>query len=177
VIGLDHFAKRDDSLFDALAAGTLHRNFMGYATQPAQDMVGFGMSAIGDIGGAFIHNAKTTKEYEPALMAGRLPVTRGMVRSDEDNLRRATILSLMCRMRVDLRELEAQTGRTGLAEHFAREWEELSPFAEEGFCTLAERRMEVTHTGRLFLRHMAMLFDAYLRERRKDDGPRFSQTV
>jgi oxygen-independent coproporphyrinogen-3 oxidase len=176
VIGLDHFAKRDDSLFDALAAGTLHRNFMGYATQPAQDMVGFGMSAIGDIGGAFIHNVKTTEEYEPALMAGHLPVTRGLLRSDEDNLRRATILSLMCRMHVDLDELEKQTGRPDLGNHYAREWEELRPFAEEGFCTLTERRMEVTHTGRLFLRHMAMLFDAYLRERR-NDGPRFSQTV
>jgi oxygen-independent coproporphyrinogen-3 oxidase len=176
VIGLDHFARRGDSLLDALAAGTLHRNFMGYATQPAQDMVGFGMSAIGDIGGAYLHNARTTKEYEPALMDGRLAVGRGLLRSDEDNLRRAAILSLMCRMRVDLDELEAQTGRADLAGHFAREWEELAPFAEDGMCTLSARRIEVTTTGRLFLRHMAMLFDAYLHAR-ANDGPRFSQTV
>lgn len=189
VIGLDHFARRGDSLWDALDAGTLHRSFMGYTTvqgaqgasvhgagQPSQDMVGFGMSAIGDIGGAFIHNARTTAEYEPALMGGRLAVARGLLRSSEDNLRRAAILSLMCRMRVDLDELEAETGRKALGGHFAREWKELMPFAEDGLCTLTERRMDVTPTGRLFLRHMAMLFDAYLRERRPD-GPRFSQTV
>ncbi len=176
VIGLDHFARRSDSLWTALQAGRLHRNFMGYATQPAQDMVGLGMSAIGDIGGAFLQNARSTKEYEPALLSGHLATVRGLQRSDEDNLRRAAILSLMCRMRVDLDELERETGRRGLAEHFATEWAELGPFAADGFCTLAPRRLDVTPRGRLFLRHMAMVFDHYLRQRTPDKR-RFSQTV
>jgi len=176
VIGLDHFARRGDPLWDALQAGRLHRNFMGYATQPAQDMVGLGMSAIGDLGGAFLQNARTTKEYEPALAAGHLATRRGLLRTDEDELRRATILSLMCRMRVDLDELEAQTGRAGLAEHFATEWRELEPFAADGFCTLESRRLDVTPRGRLFLRHMAMVFDAHLRAR-EPQARRFSQTV
>ncbi len=178
VIGLDHFARPTDSMFKALSAGTLHRNFMGYATQPAQDMVGLGMSAIGDIGGAFLQNARSTKEYEPALMGGHLATVRGMLRSPEDDLRRATILSLMCRMRVDLDELEAQTGVPELATHFQDEWAEMQPFADEGFCTLAPRRLDITPRGRLFLRHMAMVFDAYLRSRRAEEsGKRFSQTI
>jgi oxygen-independent coproporphyrinogen-3 oxidase len=176
VIGLDHFALPEDSLTRALHAGTLHRNFMGYAVQPAQDMAGLGMSAIGDLGGAFLQNARTTREYEPALAAGRLATVRGLRRSPEDDLRRATILSLMCRMRVDLDELERETGREGLAEHFAQEWSELRPFAEEGLCTLTARRLDVTPKGRLFLRHMAMPFDAYLRGRGRGER-RFSQTV
>lgn len=178
VIGLDHFARPTDSMARALHAGTLHRNFMGYATQPAQDMIGLGMSAIGDIGGAFLQNARTTEQYEPALMGGHLATVRGMLRSPEDDLRRATILSLMCRMRVDLDELEAQTGARDLAAHFADEWKELQPFADEGFCTLSARRLDVTPRGRLFLRHMAMTFDAYLRSRRTEEsGKRFSQTI
>ncbi|MHC5210574.1 MAG: oxygen-independent coproporphyrinogen III oxidase [Planctomycetota bacterium] len=176
VIGLDHFALPDDSLTQALRAGRMHRNFMGYATQPAQDMAGIGMSAIGDIGGAFLQNARSTKEYEPALAAGRLAVVRGLQRSPEDDLRRATILSLMCRMRVDLDELERETGRTGLAELYAQEWKELQPYADEGMCTLTPRRLDVTPKGRLFLRHMAMPFDAYLRGREREEK-RFSQTV
>jgi len=66
----------------------------------------------------------------------------------------------MCRMRVDLDELERETGQADLAAHFAQEWKELVPFAEEGLCTLGERRLDVTAKGRLFLRHMAMPFDA-----------------
>ena len=43
----------------AAEAGRLHRNFMGYTTRPAPDMVGAGVSAIGDVGGAFAQNVKT----------------------------------------------------------------------------------------------------------------------
>ncbi len=186
VIGLDHFAKADDPMAKALHEGTLHRNFMGYALAPSEDMVAFGMSAIGELAGTYVQNARTTAEYEAALSDGRLATIRGLRRSPEDELRRAVILSLMCRMRIDLDELEAQTGREGLAEHFAAEWTRLRPFADEGFCRMGERRLEVTPTGRLFLRHMAMVFDEHLHRRRAEaaareaageDGPRFSQTI
>lgn len=178
VIGLDHFALDSDPMVDALRAGKLHRNFMGYATRPAPDMVGLGMSAIGDVAGAYVQNARDTKSYEATLSAGHLPVARGLVLSQEDELRRATILSLMCRMRVDLAELEQQTGHADLATHFAAEWKQLEPLAERGFCTLTPGRMEVTPTGRLFLRHLAMVFDAYLARRRAaGEGPRFSKTI
>jgi oxygen-independent coproporphyrinogen-3 oxidase len=178
VVGLDHFALSDDSMVEALEAGKLHRNFMGYATKPAPDMVGFGMSAIGDVAGDFIQNARDSKTYESSLIDGKLPVVRGLRRSPEDELRRTMILSLMCRMRLDLDELEGELGRTDLGQHFAREWEELKPYAEQGFCTLGPRRLDVTPTGRLFLRHMAMVFDEYLRAKKQDsDGPRFSKTI
>jgi oxygen-independent coproporphyrinogen-3 oxidase len=181
VIGLDHFALDDDPMVSALHKGELHRNFMGYATRPAKDMVGLGMSAIGDMAGSFLQNARDTKTYESRLAAGQLPTDRGLLRGPEDELRRATILSLMCRMRIDWDELERETGRSDLAEHFADEWQALDALAEQGFCTKADRRLDVTPTGRLFLRHLAMVFDEYLTRRRAsggdDTGPRFSKTI
>ncbi len=179
VIGLDHFARRDDAMAKALSDGTLHRNFMGYAVMPGRDMVGFGMSAIGDMDGSFLQNVKTTGDYQAALEAGQLPTSRGLKRSSEDELRRQVILSLMCRMRIDLDEIEEESGQEPLAEHFSEEWGRMSAFAEDGLCTLSSRRIEVTETGRLFLRHMAMVFDAYLGKDGSGDrdGPRFSQTV
>ena len=180
LIGLDHFALPTDSLWHALQQDRLHRNFMGYATAPADEMVSFGMSAIGDLGGAYVQNARSTKEYEPTLLSGHLATIRGLVRSEEDNLRRAAILSIMCRMRLDLDELERRTGRTGLAGHFATEWKELQRFVDEGFARWASpRRFEVAPRGRLFLRHMAMVFDEYLRRQlaTEDGRKRFSQTV
>lgn len=176
VIGLDHFARPDDALCAALRNKTLYRNFMGYTTQAGHDLVGIGMSAIGDVAGRFVQNARQTKAYEEQLSQGHLATIRGLQRSPEDELRRSVILSLMCRMTVDLDELERETSRTDLAEHFSREWRDLERFAGEGFCELSPRRITVTPTGRLFLRHLAMVFDAYLQER-KPAPPRFSQAV
>jgi len=178
VVGLDHFALASDPMVAALHAGTLHRNFMGYATRPAPDMVGLGMSAIGDVAGAFLQNARDTKTYEARLADGHLATVRGLLRTPEDELRRSVILSLMCRMRVDLDELESELQRHDLSQHFAAEWSELQPFAEQGFCTLEGRRLDVTPMGRLFLRHMAMVFDESLRRKRDAPGaPRFSRTL
>lgn len=174
VIGLDHFAKTEDALARGLRDGSLHRNFMGYTTQRAPDMVAFGMSAIGDVGGVFLQNARTTDEYERAVGEGRFATVRGLVRSEDDDLRRAAIQALMCRMVLDLDELERETGVADLAERFAPEWERLQPLADEGFCTVAPRRVEVLPVGRLFLRHLAMAFDAYLEQPQRE---RFSQTV
>ncbi len=179
VIGIDHFALPEDSLSRALHAGTLERNFMGYAALPdgsrMGDMVAFGASAIGDVGGAFLHNARETKTYQEAIDAGRLATHRGLVRSPDDDLRRAIIQSLMCRMRLDLDELEHELA-TDLPA-FERELDGLRAFEGEGFCTVAARRVDVLPRGRLFLRHMAMLFDAYLEREGKPAPTRFSQTV
>jgi len=176
VIGIDHFALPSDSLSLALDEGSLQRNFMGYTTHAADDMVAFGMSAIGDAGGAFLQNARDTREYEQRIRGGGLAVVRGLERSEEDELRREAIQSLMCRMRLDLDELEERSGRRDLERHFAREWKALEPLAAEGLCTLEPRRITVPPAGRLFLRHFAMAFDEYLR-RKRPEGPRFSQTV
>lgn len=176
VIGLDHFALRSDPLFQALEAGTMHRNFMGYTTHPADEMLAFGMSAIGDFGGAFVQNDHDTRSYEERIRSGEFATVRGIVRSAEDDLRRAAIQAIMCRMRLDLDELGREFGRSDLATHFARELEELRPLAEQGFCALDARGVTVLPKGRLFLRHLAMVFDEYLRKS-KPEGPRFSKTI
>ena len=175
-IGLDHFALADDSLARALRTGRLQRNFMGYSDRRADEMVAFGMSAIGDAGGTFLQNARETGSYEERIRAGELATVRGIVRSPEDDLRRAAIQSLMCRMRLDLDELEESFERADLARHFAAEWRALRPLEAEGFCRLTPGTIEVTELGRLFLRPLAMVFDAYL-EREQPAAPRFSQTV
>jgi oxygen-independent coproporphyrinogen-3 oxidase len=139
-------------------------------------MLAFGMSSIGDFGGAFVQNNHDTRAYEAAIQSGRFSAMKGMVRSAEDDLRRAVIQSLMCSMRLDLDEMEARTGRKDLASHFARELEELRPLADQGFCEIRDRRVDVTPRGRIFLRHLAMVFDEYLRKK-KAEGPRFSKTI
>lgn len=176
LIGLDHFALATDALARGLDDGTLHRNFMGYTTRNAPDMLAFGMSAIGDVGGTFLQNERTTKDYQTRVFAGQLAVARGMQRSHEDNLRAEIILSLMCKMTLDLDEIGARFGEAGLAARMAAELEQLRPFEARGFCEVDGPRVRVHPLGRLFLRQMAMPFDEYL-SKTAGDGQRFSRTV
>ncbi len=99
-IGMDHFALPTDELAIASAAGRLHRNFMGYTTRPAPDMLAAGVSGIGDVGGAFAQNTKKLSEYYPAIDAGRFPIERGYRLDADDHVRRFVITNLMCNFRV-----------------------------------------------------------------------------
>jgi len=88
-IGFDHFAKPDDELARALAEDRIHRNFMGYTVMPAADQVGVGVTSIGDVAGSYAANIKKLPAYKRSIDAGRLPVERGLIRTAEDELRRA----------------------------------------------------------------------------------------
>jgi oxygen-independent coproporphyrinogen-3 oxidase len=124
-IGIDHFALPDDELARAVEAGTLHRNFMGYTVQSARDMVGLGVSSIGDLQGAFIQHTKKLTEYYAALDAGRFPVARGYVLDEDDRIRRHVITELMCNGRVAAADVERRFG-VRFATYFAAELAELS---------------------------------------------------
>ena len=164
-IGMDHFALPDDELARASAAGRLHRNFMGYTTRPAPDQIGVGVSAIGDVGGAFAQNVKQLAGYYAALDAGQFPIERGYALDEDDRLRRFVITELMCNFRVRQEELRDRFG-VALPLYFAREVEELArgPVAD-GFARITPDGIEVTADGRLFVRNIAMHFDRHLRQK------------
>ncbi|HEU4365447.1 MAG TPA: oxygen-independent coproporphyrinogen III oxidase, partial [Candidatus Krumholzibacteria bacterium] len=124
-IGMDHFALPDDELSRAIEARRLHRNFMGYTVQSARDMVAVGISGIGDVQGAYVQNVKKLPAYYQALDEKRLPVERGVRLDDADLVRRHVIMSLMCNLYLDVREVEKKFGLS-FAEAFAPELAELN---------------------------------------------------
>ncbi len=176
-IGMDHFALVDDEL--ALAAGErrLHRNFMGYTTRRATDMVGVGLSAIGDVGGAFAQNVKKLPSYYAAIDAGRLPIERGYTLSNDDRIRRQVITELMCNFFVDCLAIEEQFG-INFAEYFQSEFDTLTAPGgpvSDGFLEISPETLEIAADGRLFVRSICMHFDRYLRYHA--DRPTFSRTI
>lgn len=173
-IGMDHFARRDDELARAAREGRLHRNFMGYSTRAAEDMLSFGLTAIGEVDGAFTQNLKTMKEWRAAIERGELPVQRGHKRNEDDEARRRIILDLMCRFRLDFAE---HGGREVFTTRYAEELARLESMATDGLLSVDEDGIRVSETGRLFVRNIGMAFDAYLDRDKKDSGPRFSRTV
>jgi len=175
-IGMDHFALPSDALAVAARARTLKRNFMGYTTAPAEDSIGFGVSAIGELGGAFAQNTKKLTRYEEAVTAGVPPIERGFERSRDDVIRRDVIHSLMCTFHLDVRALERTHG-IDFGSYFASALSELAAGpVEHGFVEVRDDAIEVTQAGRLFVRNVCMAFDAYL-QRHEGSSQRFSRTV
>ena len=159
-IGMDHFAKPDDELAVARREGTLHRNFQGYATRGQLELIGLGMTSIGQIGDTFSQNARRLEDYYALVNAGRLPIEKGLRMTDEDRLRRDVIMALMCRDGLRYADIERRHGITFRA-HFARELERLEALEGDGLVERLRDGIHVTEAGRLLLRPIAMVFDAY----------------
>ncbi|KPV41386.1 coproporphyrinogen III oxidase [Thiohalorhabdus denitrificans] len=173
-IGMDHFALPDDELTRAQQQGQLHRNFQGYSTHADCDLVAMGVTAIGSVGATYSQNVRTLEPYYAALEAGELPVFRGYELTGEDRLRRAVITRLMCDFALDFDRVEADWG-VDFREHFAAELADLAEMAADGLIELMERGLTVTPRGRLLIRNIAMVFDAYLRA--KEGAQRYSKVI
>ena len=173
-IGMDHFAKPDDELALAQEHGTLYRNFQGYSTHAGCDLVALGITSIGMVDDTYSQNVKTLEEYHDRVSAGRLPVYRGVQLSEDDKLRRAVITELICHFAVDLAAISHAWG-VDAASCFAREMAQLQPMADDGLLTLDGHRLQVLPRGRLLIRNICMVFDAYLRQ--EGARQRFSKVI
>ncbi|AKJ01807.1 oxygen-independent coproporphyrinogen-3 oxidase [Archangium gephyra] len=165
-IGMDHFAVPEDELALAQQRRELGRNFQGYTVKAAQDVVALGSTGISDVGGAYAQNVRALPYYYERVREGRFATERGIQLTEDDRRRRAIITQLMCNFWVDL-------GEHGTSD-FARELERLRPLEDDGLVRREGSQLEVTPLGRLFVRNVAMVFDAYLRQAER---PRFSRTV
>jgi oxygen-independent coproporphyrinogen-3 oxidase len=173
-IGMDHFAKPGDELTRALETGVLHRNFMGYTVMPATDQIGVGITSIGDVAGAYVQNEKNLARYERTVSEGRLPVERGLRRSEEDDMRGAVIRRLICTFRLEFAWVRKRFGIEP-TEVFAREIGTLGPLVADGLVAIDEAGVRVLPRGRFFIRNICMPFDAYLP---RDTGKQlYSRTV
>jgi oxygen-independent coproporphyrinogen-3 oxidase len=165
-IGMDHFAVPEDELALAQRKRTLGRNFQGYTVKWAADVVALGSTGISDVGGAYAQNVRALPYYYEKVRAGQFATERGFRLSEDDKRRRAVISQLMCNFWVDLGE----EGRS----YFAPELERLRAFEDDGLVVRTDTQLELTPLGRLFVRNVAMVFDAYLARAAQ---PRFSRTV
>ncbi|MBP7651130.1 MAG: oxygen-independent coproporphyrinogen III oxidase [Phenylobacterium sp.] len=158
-IGLDHFALPTDSLLVAQREGRLRRNFQGYTTDSAQTLLGLGASSIGSLPQGLVQNIAQELPWRAAVVAGDLPIARGVIVTDEDRFRGEIIERLMCDLAVDLGAVCDRHGRTlaGLADELS----DLRAFADDGLVAIQEGRLTVTDLGRLVVRSVCAVFDTY----------------
>jgi len=163
-IGLDHFALPADELNQAQLDGSLQRNFQGYTTRADHDLIGLGVSSIGQVQNTYSQNNRSLKSYYQCIDEGRLAVQRGIVMSPDDQLRAEIIMKLMCSMPVHFESIEQRYG-IDFPTYFATELQQLEPFIEKGFVQVDANQIKITLKGRLFVRAISMIFDHYIAQR------------
>ncbi|PYE83735.1 oxygen-independent coproporphyrinogen III oxidase [Pseudoroseicyclus aestuarii] len=101
-VGIDHFARPEDSMARAAREGRLRRNFQGYTTDEAPVLIGLGPSSISRVPQGYAQNATATSAWLEAVGAGRLATARGHAMTDRQRAIGSVIEQLMCDGAVDL---------------------------------------------------------------------------
>lgn len=169
-IGMDHFAKPNDELAIAQQAGQLHRNFQGYTTKPESDLLGFGMTSISMLQDVYVQNYKKLQDFYRSLDAQELPIERGVRLNQDDLIRRTVIMELMCQFQLSVQDLESKYHLgfdLDFNDYFAGILPQLDALEADGLLHRWGDGIEVTPSGRLLIRNIAAVFDAYLGDRVK----------
>ncbi len=159
VIGIDHFARPDDTMAVAHREGRLRRNFQGYTVDDLDTLIGFGASSIGKLAQGYVQNSTATGDYERLVSETGLAVTKGFALSQEDRMRAWVIERLMCDFSFSRSEFARCFGAQGtpvidIAEKLLQE-------DEDGLITSSGDRFVVTSRGRPVVRSVVAAFDAY----------------
>jgi oxygen-independent coproporphyrinogen-3 oxidase len=173
-IGMDHFARPDDSLAIAQKEGTLYRNFQGYSTHADCDLVAMGVTAIGSVADTYSQNTRSMDEYTAAIDAGRLSIVRGIRLSEDDRIRRAVITQLICHFSLYFAAVDFAWGIRS-RDYFEAELKALEPMVSDGLLTLDGNAIRVLPAGRPLIRNICMVFDAWLQS--GDGQARFSRVI
>jgi oxygen-independent coproporphyrinogen III oxidase len=169
-VGMDHFALESDTLYKALKNKGLHRNFMGYTTNPTELMIGLGMSSISDSFTAFAQNVKTNKEYLQLIDENKIPVFRGHALNSEDLEIRKHITNLMCNFYTSWDSSFVEK------DYFNSIIDKLQPLVQDKLIILSDNDLQVTELGEVFIRNICMCFDLKL-HRKKPNTRIFSSTI
>jgi len=158
---MDHFAKSDDELTRARQTGTLWRNFQGYTTKAGTDLFGLGMSAIGKVKGWYFQNEKDIKTYQTIINENKPATIRGFQLSEDDQLRTRIIQNLLCHAVVKKKDIESEFN-ISFDKVFATALDKLRELEKDGLVVIRQDEIRPSEIGRIFLRNLAMPFDAYL---------------
>ena len=157
-IGIDHFAKRSDSMAQAAKAGKLRRNFQGYTDDISPILIGLGASSISRFPQGYAQNAPATAAHTKAIRAGQFSTERGHAFAGEDTLRGRLIEAVMCDFHIN---------RAEILRDFPVTPERLDALLSEAaqafphMVALDANGLTIPEPSRPLTRMVARMFDAY----------------
>ena len=157
-IGIDHFARPEDGLAQAVDAGSLRRNFQGYTDDTSEVLIGVGASAISKFPQGYTQNAPSTGKHVAAVREGQFSTAKGHRLSAEDKLRARLIEALMCDFRIDAAEITQSFDRSK-SDVLALFRQAESAFP--GMVQVTDEGLFVPADARALTRMIARVFDAY----------------
>lgn len=175
-IGMDHFAKHNDSLAQAQQQGKLHRNFQGYTTHGNCDLFAFGVSAISSIGDTYSQNAKNLTDYYAAIHSNKLPIQKGVALFTDDVIRRDVINQLLCNFELDYAAMEKKFG-IDVEQYFEDAITHMQELEKDGLVTITKKSIKVKPAGRLLIRRICMAFDYYASQIQTTTQPQYSRIL
>lgn len=151
-VGLDTFVLDTDEMALALEEGRLARNCIGYTTLKADNTIGLGTGAAGEVHGHCVQNEPNLVTWEAMLERGEFPIARGHRLDPTDRRRREAIGHLICNLELPL---ELAQGC------FDEEYRRLAAYASDGLVNIDGDRLRITASGRYLLRHLCTEHEAY----------------
>lgn len=161
-LGLDHFVLSNDELSIAYKGHQLHRNFQGYCTRRTTGQVyAFGVSGISQLRTGYVQNTKDIATYIDSIEKDVLPVSKGYILNENEQIVGRIIEELMCNekllwqdlsdsLQIPIAELQAQVNLN--AEH-------LKVFIEDGLLIQTPEKLEITEKGTFFIRNIVASLD------------------
>ncbi|MCB1740568.1 MAG: hypothetical protein KDK91_09375 [Gammaproteobacteria bacterium] len=126
------------------------------------DLVGIGVGAISALGWAYAQNHRRPEQFMDAIARGRLPVERGIIVNQDDQMRREIIAHLLSDGRIDA-GLLSRRWEVDFDRHFQPELRVLDELAARGALRRDADTLTVTRRGHLLLPQICRLFDRYAR--------------
>jgi oxygen-independent coproporphyrinogen III oxidase len=157
-IGFDHYAKPDNPLAIADREKRLRRNFQGFTDDIAETSIGLGATAISFINGLYAQNEKDIRSYCSAVKSRRLPASRGVERSQRDEVFASAISRLLCEFKTDLDAVFAQSA----PDDVARIKDALDAMENDGVISRRGTAITMNDQSHSLCRAVASAFDPYI---------------
>ena len=162
-IGFDHFAKRTDSVAEAMGNKHLRWNSLGYSSGKCHDMLGIGVGSSSRITERYYaQNVYGVSDYEKSLKRGKFPVFRGFRLSRDDIIRRDIINQLRSYYTVEYKDIEDRY-HIEFKEYFKGEKVLLNAFSKDNILEFTDNMITITDTGKGFCNLVCRIFDNYNR--------------
>lgn len=175
-IGMDHFVRPEDELYQALQEGMLYRNFQGYCTRRTTGQVyAFGVTGISQLHRTYAQNTKDIPSYIEASLRGELTTHKGYTLSPREHLVKEAIEQLMCNYSLQWHPLAQRLGLTPatLQQALHYDEEQLREMEEDGLIALTPQGIQMTESGHPYVRNVAAALDPLMQHTEK----RFSKPL
>jgi len=103
------------------------------------------------------------EDYYASLDQRTLPLSKSLVMTRDDQVRKAAIHDLLCQSVIAIPKFEAQWGLS-FSDYFEADLAALRELENDGLVTISDQEIRITPRGRFLARIVAMRFDRYLRE-------------